>query len=265
MAKKKTKVPFLSSFFALLTIVLSACSPKAALKKTNAFYINDSAGALLSSTRYYIYHYSKLLYEETNENASAISNKTNGTQIVVATKVGTEGVEFASDLLNAWGVGKNDMGLLLVLSFTPEGGFFNFNHMDVAIGDKMSTFLTAFTAEGLAQTYFDDPLIASSNYDLKLINYYFALMGEILDKAYGATSFNGASLVENYIEDEYEYFGHLMPSEKEPIAWWVWVVAILAIVLFGSSPLFYRLLFSLLGGGSNSGGGGRGRGYTFRR
>lgn len=75
---------------------------------------------------------------------------------------------------------------------------FIYNDMVIEIGSKMSGFLSAFTAEGLANDYFDDPDIPDFDYDQRLINFYFAVQQFVYLNVYAYTSYNFQSFLDEY-------------------------------------------------------------------
>jgi uncharacterized protein len=257
---------FFPSILAVLLIFLTACTsgPSPAIKATKEFYINDRPHALLNATRWTILTYSEELYDDSQEQ-EYVDQDISGTQIVVTTYVGQVGDFSTTDLFNAWKIGDNDMGILIVLFFSENEEEFIYNDMVIEIGSRMSGFLSAFSAEGLATDYFDDPSIPDFDYDQRLINFYFAVQEYVYKNIYSYPSYDFQTRLDNYENDKYEFFG-LLPSdnETEPLPWWAWVLIIVGVLLFGTFP--GRFLFPLMfkGMGGNRGGGGRSGGYWFR-
>ena len=261
------KVVF-SSILALILIFLTACNSGSApaIRATEEFYINDRPHALLNATRWTILTYSENLYDDSQEQ-EFVDQNISGAQIVVATYVGQVGDFSTTDLFNAWEIGDNDMGILIILFFSKneEEDEFIYGDMVIEIGSRMSGFLSAFSAEQLATEYFDDPTIPEFDYDQRLINYYFAVQQYVYINTYNYASYDFQGRLDNYEEDKYEFFG-LLPSdyERDALPWWAWVLIVVGILLFGAFP--GRLLFPLIfrGIGGNRGGGGRSGGYWFR-
>ncbi|MFA6852583.1 MAG: hypothetical protein WCR34_05510 [Bacilli bacterium] len=264
--RPKWKNIFFSSILAFILIFLTACNsgPTPAIKATEEFYINDRPHALLNATKWTILTYSENLYDDSREQ-EYVNQDISGTQIVVATYVGAVGDFNTTELFNTWEIGDNDMGILIVLFFFENEEEFIYNDMIIEIGPRMSGFLSAFTAEVLANDYFDDPSIPEFDYDQRLINYYFAIQQYIYINVYNYASYDFQSYLDEYEDNKYEFFG-LLPSdhEIESLPAWVWVLIIIGILAFGIFP--GRLLFPLVfkGVGGNRGGGGRSGGYWFR-
>lgn len=260
------KSVFFSSILAMTLIFLAACNsgPSPAIKATEEFYINDRPHVLLNATRWTILTYSEDLYDDSKEQ-EYVDQDISGTQIVVATYVGQVGDFSTTDLFNAWKIGDNNMGILIVLFFSENEEEFLYNDMVIEIGSRMSGFLSAFSAEDLATDYFDDPSIPDFDYDQRLVNFYFAVQQFVYINVYGYGSYDFQTRLDNYENDKYEFFG-LLPSdnETESLPWWAWALIIVGVLLFGAFP--GRLLFPLMfkGMGGNRGGGGRSGGYWFR-
>jgi hypothetical protein len=263
------KILSFSILFVFL-FTLSACQPKTkpSVPETEEFYINDNANTLLNATKWTIFNYSLELYEdslhEDYENTMIA-----GSQVVVLTYVGSVGDINTTELFNAWGIGKNNMGILIVLFFQQQSSELIYTELVFEIGTKMSEYLSAFEASGLVDQYFNDSSIPSTDYDLRLISLYFGVMQFIYLNVYDYTSFNYQSFIDEYIDNQYEYFGPL-PSEETNIFTfvpiWVWIIVIVAFILFGGNRWFFPLLFFGGRGGSRfRGGGGKSIGYWFRK
>lgn len=263
------KVALLSCLL-LLLLLLSACSKeKEILQPTDEFYINDHAGVLLNSTKWTIFAYSNELYEDSSMKEYK-DQSIDGAQVVILTYKGAVGDIKTTDIFNEWGIGKNDLGLFLVLFFEEIGGELQYKEMVVEIGVKMSGYLSAFTADIMVDEYFNDPSIPAYDIDQRLIALYFAYLEYIYLNVYEYTSYDYFSFYDEYLEIQYDVFDPL-PSERpsffSSLPTWAWVLIILAI-LFGSYNFILPLLFSGFGSGSRFrilGGGGRSRGYWFRK
>lgn len=248
-----------------LTMVAS-CNETNTLKPTNEFYINDNAKALLNSTKWTIFAYSDELYKDSS--ADEYKEKMiGGSQVVVLTLANQDGINI-TEIFNDWGIGKNDMGLLLVLYFDKNGDELIYNSLDVEIGVKMSEYLSAFEASIIVDEYFNNPKISATDIDLRLISLYFGFMEFIYLNVYEYSSYNYDSFINEYLDSQYEYFD-LLPSERtdffSDLPLWAWIF-IIVLVLLGSRIFLIPLLFFLTGKGfSISGAGGRSRGYRFRK
>lgn len=258
---------FFTSIVALILIFLTACqsAPTPAVRATEEFYINDRPKVLLNSTKWTILTYSEDLYDD-SQAQEYVDQKINGAQIVVTTYIGQVGDFSTTDLFNEWGIGENDMGILIVLFFTKNNDEYTYNEMVFEIGAKMAGYLSAFTADSLISDYFNDPAIPEFDYDQRLINLYFAVQQYVYLNVYDYDSYNFQSFIDEYEVNKYEYFG-LLPSdyEKDPLPTWAWVLIIIGIVALGIFPGGYLIPIIFGGIGGNRGGGGRSGGYWFRR
>lgn len=247
-----------------LLVFLSACSSTntSAIKESKAFYINDNSSTLLNSTQWTIYTYSEQLYDDSQEQ-EYIDAKINGTQIVVATYVGQAGTINTTDIFNSWKIGENDMGILIILYFSPgtEEYQYVYNEMTFEIGAKMSGYLSAFMAENMITEYFDDPSIPAYDYDARLISLYFGLLQHVYLHIYNYDSFNYQSFINEYNNIKYEYIGSISSTYmSDPLPVWAWIIIIIGIIVFGVLPggFFVSSVARNRGGGGSSGG------YWFR-
>ena len=247
-------------------IIVTACNDTSTLKPTKEFYINDNAKALLNSTKWTIFAYSDELYKDSSVDEYK-EKMIDGSQVVVLTLANQDGINI-TEIFNDWGIGKNDMGLLLVLYFDKNGDELIYNSLDVEIGVKMSEYLSAFEASIIVDEYFNNPKINATDIDLRLISLYFGFMEFIYLNVYEYSSYNYDSFINEYLNSQYEYFD-LLPSERPDffsnLPLWAWIL-IIVLVLLGSRTFLIPLLFLLTGKGfSISGAGGRSRGYRFRK
>lgn len=256
-----------SGIFVLILTLLIACSsaPSPAIKATEEFYINDRPKSLLNSTRWTILTYSEELYDYSRAEPF-VNDDISGTQIVVATYIGNVGDFSSTDLFNSWGIGDNDMGILMILFFEKGEEDFGFKNIVFEIGARMAGYLSAHTASNLVAEHFYDPEVLDFDYDQKLINLYFAVQEHIYFNVYNDT-FDIQEYLEEYEENKYEYFG-LLPSEQIndlifPV--WVWVIIVIVSLLFGVTPGGIFLFGFFRRGGQNKGGGGRSGGYWFHK
>lgn len=262
---------FFRTLFVTLLLFLTSCT-KTPYPRSKAFYINDQAGALLSSTEYYIYNYSRLLAESDSQTSTAKSANINGTQVVVATHMGEPESLNTTMLFNEWGIGENDMGLLLMLYFTPNpddeyipiyGG------MTREIGAKLSAYISMFRLEEIFINTWENPRFASvhrADYDYKLMYFYVNVLEEIYREVYN-TTFNSERILDNYEVDQYETFYNNIPrgnANPYVIKWWFYVLIAGGIVLLTATGGLSYLLVSASSPGYR-GGGGRSKGYRYTR
>ena len=263
-AKKKWFFKVIGFF---LLVFLSACqpTPQPHIKPTEEFYINDRSHILLSSTKWTIYTYGEELFEDSQDQEYKDLG-ISGTQVVVTTYVGQIGDFNTTTLFNDWGIGENNMGLLLVLFFQQNGDVFDYKETVYEMGIGMMGHLSAFRMDGLVTQYFDDPNIQASDYDQRLISLYFGIMEYMYMEVYDYNSYNYQSFMDEYEINKYEDFPPL-PSdyEREPLPTWAWVLIVVGIILFGIFPGRYILPFIFSAFTKGGGGGGRSGGYWFRR
>ncbi len=254
--------------FFLLTL-LSACqgSPKPHIRETEEFYINDRSHILLGSTKWTIYAYSEELYEDSQEQEYK-DQGINGAQVVIATYVGKVGDFSTTELFNSWGIGENNMGILLVLFFQEGESEYEYVYQETVyeLGLGMMGYISAFRMDALATEYFDDPAISATDYDQRLISLYFGIIQEVYLSVYVYDSYDYQSFIDEYEDVKYDSFIPL-PSdyEREPLPVWAWVLIAIGILLLGVFPGKYIFPYLFSAFSSGRGGGGRSGGYWFRR
>lgn len=266
LAAKQNKT-FFNIILILLMIVLTACqtSPLPSIRPTEEFYINDRPGVFLNSTKWTIYTYSSELYEDSREQ-EYVDNNISGAQVVVTSYIGQVGDFNSTELFNAWGIGENNMGLLIILFFSEENDEYLYQESVYEMGLGMMGYLSAFKMDELVTNYFNDPNIPAFDYDERLISLYFAVLEHLYLDVYNYTSYDYQSFRDQYQDNKYEYFG-LLPSdyEKAPLPVWAWVIIIVGIIALGVFPGGYVLPYIFMGVRNSRGGGGRSGGYWFRR
>ena len=256
---QKSLVLVLCLFISVFLVSCQLDPNPSVIKQTDVFYINDHAGTLMNSTKWTILTYSIELYEDSSEQTYKDLG-IDGAQIVVLTYQGNVGDINTTDIFNTWGIGKNNMGLLLVLFYDAE---LEYHEMVVEIGTKTSEYLSAFTSSNLVDAYFNNPENDLSDIDMRLMKLYFAFVEYFYLNVYNYATYDYQSFIDEYSENQYEYFNPF-PSEEQnffdAIPLWMWIVIIIAIpntflpfVFLGKSR--FRL----------SGGGGHSRGYWFRK
>ena len=247
----------------LIGSLLVSCNKKTTpnvIKSNESFYINDYADVLLNATLWTILDYSIELYDDSSVQEYQDLN-IDGAQIVVLTYQSQLGDINTTEIFNSWGIGKNDLGLLIVLFFDSEK---NYQELVVEIGDKTSEYLSAFEASNMVDTYFNNPDINPLDIDLRLISLYFAYVEFFYMNIYDYDSYDYQSFYDEYLENQYTYFGKL-PTENDDFFYnmpiWLWII----IIIFLPNA-FIPLVFISSGRGFRiSGGGGRSRGYWFKK
>lgn len=181
---------FLLVLFFLL--FLSSCKGSDLPRPTREFYVNDYANALFMKTRQEIVYEGELLYEETKD------IKTNGgAQIVVATFLIDDLSEIdtfeSTELFRNWKIGKNDMGLLIILFFTEyvenEITYTNFEGIIVEMGYRMEQYMTPTKVN----TLLNDSIYSEEwdwFIDVGLLEFIYLVENELLVNAYQMEAFS---------------------------------------------------------------------------
>jgi len=142
-----------------VSVFASASIPDA----TTDFYVNDFAGVFSEKEK------SKLM-----NNAVTLANENDGIQVVVTTvkSLGGETVEdYAYDMYNKYGIGKDDMGLLILLSTEDR-------KIRVEVGKAME----AYVNDAKAGRFMDKhaiPYLKENKFNEGLVNLQEALISEI--------------------------------------------------------------------------------------
>jgi len=267
----------IKKFFGLGVIfasfLLGSCSNETLFARSNAFYINDQAEALLSSTKYLIYHYSSELYEKDSRNEQYKTQKIDGAQIVVATHIGEPSSINTTEIFNNWGIGENDMGLLLMLHFAPnpqDKYSPTYIGMTREIGKKLSGYLSMFRLEEIFINTWENPMFDTvhiKDHDYKLAFFYIAILEEIYTKIYTHVDFDSEALMDSYDRNQYNLYTDLIPQgyrNEVFFDWWVWLlIALGGLSLLGSGGFW--MMFVSSGKSFKSGGGGKSGGYKYTR
>jgi hypothetical protein len=253
---------------ASFAVILFGCKSNDYPRHTDAFYINDYAGAFMEATRYSILLEGESLYDLTKDLPEG------GAQIVVATFM----VESTSEIENydkteifrAWKIGKNDMGVLILIFFEKtienEIVYPEFLELQIEVGYRMEQYLTP-TRLGLMtdQTVFNPEY--HGDMDLGVMHLIYEMLSVIYVDAYGYESFNYDM---EYYED---YMMSYVPEyyiSQEPLTFWLYLLS--PFFLSGNlTSLIPIIVFIIVGGGfgfvvKNKGGGGSSGGMgIFRR
>lgn len=268
---------FVKQIVSLLLIfslgLLTACAtPYQSLNNpTPEFYINDAAGALLQSPKWYIFSNGKKYYDDTMLSED-IDDNLRGTQIVVATHLGPVGSIDTTAIFNHYGVGKNNLGIMIFLFYHETEEEKIFDELVVEIGTQMSTYLSAFEASQMVDVYFYDETLLG-DHQAGLISLYYELIELTAQRIYGwhpDYTYNTYLHLDDYLEEQY-VFSKPLPSEEsawgfQMDTWQVILIIVLAVILFGTGGRwFVPIILSMLGGSSNRGGGGQSGGYWFRK
>lgn len=260
--------------FVLTSLLLSSCDHVDDFPRSNAFYINDQASALLSSTQYLIYYYSKELYEVDSQKEEYKEAKTNGAQVVVATYMGEPGSIDTTKIFNKWGVGQNNMGLLLMLYFEPDPNdelIPTYLGMTREIGSKLSGYISMYQLEDIFRNTWEHAMFETvhrNDYDYKLAFFYINVLKEIYTRIYEDISFDEETLMDSYDRNQYNSYYNLIPQgdvREMNLAWWVWVLIGLGVLAILGTGRRYWLFLFINRGTKNTGGGGKSHGYKYTR
>ena len=242
----------------LLVTLLVACQKKDYPDPKPKFYVNDYADALMTYTENEIVAYNRYLYETYGE-----------VQIVYATFLVESAEEMAdydkTDLFRQWKIGKNDMGLLVLL-------FFEETSVDVTlsttlvgyafeVGYRLEPYLPAgFLGETASETLLSDA--HSDISDLMVVHLNFELLNKLYVDLYEETA------IAYDIDDFYNELIHApyVPDEENQSNLWF-----LSSLFDGSkTSIIFIIAFAFLGGGFGvvrlrGGGGSSGGAGLFKR
>lgn len=165
-------------FSMLLTVAAKTNIPDA----TTDFYVNDFAGVFSVEEK------NKLM-----DNAVKLADENDGIQVVVTTVKSLDGEaveDYAYDMYNKYGIGKDDMGLLILLATEDR-------EMRVEVGKSMEAYINDAKAGRFMDRY-AIPHLKENKFNKGLISLQEALIAEIKDKvvAESTGSTSGSSKVD---------------------------------------------------------------------
>src|SRR5690554_857779 len=251
----------------LFILTLSACTSNknTSLEPSKLFYIHDQDHILLNATSWTIFNYANELYLDSK--ADDIPSNIQGAQVVVVAYIGDESTYNTTEIFNNWGIGENDMGILITVLFSKEDDTINYENILFEIGTTMSGYLSAFSANQLITDYFNDPLIPEYDYDARIISLFHGVLSYIYLNIYDYTSYNHTSYMDAYYEVQYDYIAAI-PKYEFYEGWfssyWFWII-FAVIILSGGSIYRFLPIFFFSSRRGNSGGGGKSIGYWFKR
>lgn len=259
---------FFITLILFITLLLVSCqtSDVKTLTPNELFYIHDDDHILLNATQWTIFDYGVELYNDSR--SDDIESSIRGSQVVVVATYELESNLDSTTLFNAWGIGENDMGILIILFFTKNGEDSVVSNVLVEIGAKMSSYISAFEASNLLDTYFYDPTVPDFNYDLKFMQFYFKLLEKIYLDIYDYSLYDYDSFIDEYLVNQYEYFGSIPRSQTFEFTWETVLWILLGIIVFGFGGTLTYIFPLFIFRGLKSpfrGGGGRSFGYWFKR
>lgn len=237
----------------LFLVVLIGCHKSKLPEPTDSFYVNDYADALMPYTEREIVGYNRYLYEVYGE-----------IQIVYATFLVETPEEMESidktELFRHWKIGKNDMGLLVLLYFQKEM-IENIESRTLVgyafeVGYRLEPLYTPIVLSDIA----DQTLLNPNHYDIADLM-VMHLNYELLNLAYESL-YNESPI--SYDMDD--YFEELMnaPYVPDNDLWdFLWIISLLdqgfwGYVILGGFVLLGGSfgIMKIKGGGGSSGGAG---------
>lgn len=258
---------FIVWMIVIILSLLTACqsSKNTILSSSKLFYIHDLDHTLLNATSWTIFNYGETLYNDSK--ASEIAINIQGSQVVILTYTGDPNAINSTEIFNSWGIGEHNMGILFILFFNKLDDIYIYDSMIVEIGTQMSEHLSAFTANDLVSTYFNDPNISSFDYDARIVSLYHGFLSYIYLNIYNYSSYDHQSFMDDYYTYQYDYIRAIPTTTYYDIllsSVWFWVIVI-AIVILGGSIFHMLPLFYFTKSNRFNGGGGKSIGYWFKR
>ncbi|MDP3130966.1 MAG: TPM domain-containing protein [Bacillota bacterium] len=254
---------FLALVVAGIVFLVNSCSKDAYPRPSASFYLNDFAGALSGAAELYIVGEGEDLYEDTLELEDG------GAQIVVATFMLEEGRTAAdydrTELFRQWKIGKNDMGILILLLFE-EGEYGpQLVHAEIEAGYHIEGYEFAYDLdETLDQADLFEADLGPFETEKRIMQVYFTVLEGLYRDAYDTELIWD---LEDYDIDYETYYSYSSTDSELPmdlIAYifspfldWGSKIGYIAVTLLG---------IGLLGGFARTlGGGGSSGGFGFRR
>jgi len=262
--KKSFLILIMSSF----VLLIYGCKKDEYPRPTNQYYVNDYANILYQATRRSITKEGERLYDLTTEETDG------GAQIVLATFEVENLTDIANynktDIFRQWEIGKNDMGLLILLFFIEEEideiPYLVLVETQIEVGYRMEQYLTPTQLGQIV-----DDTIYSDSYeelDMSVMYMVYELLSAIYIDAYGYKSFD-------YDMDVYEEYLLSNPDVSSddshvPLSWLFYLFTPFASFEDRLGLILPVIIFLILGGGGiaikNKGGGGSSGGMgIFRR
>lgn len=267
MIKLYRKVLFLITI-GLLSVVLFACTKDEYPKPTRNFYVNDYANILDEATRSSITMEGERLFELSEDEIDG------GTQLVITTfELESEsdiGDYDKTSLYRQWEIGKDDMGILVILFFVPytenDVTYLELIESQIEVGYRMEQYLTPTTLGNII-----DHTLYSEEWDyldMAVMHMVYELLDEIYVDIYGYESFDYDMMV-------YQEYLNNYVSESEtsilPMSLLLYLFSPFSSSSDRFSAILTVILFLVIGGGGfgfirNKGAGGSSGGMgIFRR
>ena len=263
----KNKIVFFFMISGLL-LILFGCAKNEYPRPTNQYYVNDYANILYQATRSSITREGERLYEVSQDEVDG------GAQIVVATFVVDNLSNIANydktEIFRQWEIGKNDMGLLILLFFTEETideiDYLVLAETQIEVGYRMEQYLTPAELGRivdetlLSETYEDD-------LDMSVMYMVFELLQTIYLDCYGYEVDYDMDAFEEYLINHPDVSGD---DSHLPLGFIFYLMSPFANSSDRLGAIISVIIFVVLGGGGlivkNKGGGGSSGGMgIFRR
>ena len=251
-----------------LLLILFGCKKNEYPRPTNQYYVNDYANILYQATRKSITRRGETLYEFSKD------EKDGGAQLVLATFVVEDISEIANydktEIFRQWEIGKNDMGLLILLFFTEETideiDYLVLAETQIEVGYRMEQYLTPAELGRivdetlLSETYEDD-------LDMSVMYMVFELLQTIYLDCYGYEVDYDMDAFEEYLINHPDVSGD---DSHLPLGFIFYLMSPFANSSDRLGAIISVIIFVVLGGGGlivkNKGGGGSSGGMgIFRR
>ncbi len=252
-----------------LLLILFGCKKNEYPRPTNQYYVNDYANILYQATRESITAEGERLYEVSKD------EKDGGAQLVLATFVVEDISEIAeydkTEIFRQWEIGKNDMGLLVLLFFTEETideiDYLVLAETQIEVGYRMEQYLTPaelgrIVDETLLSDAYEDDL------DMSVMYMVYELLRSIYIDCYGYERFGyDMDAFEEYLINHPDVSGD---DSHLPLGLLFYLISPFASSSDRLGAIISVIIFVVLGGGGlivkNKGGGGSSGGMgIFRR
>lgn len=240
--------------FLLFILFLFGCSSDTYPSPTNEYYVNDFAEVLTPATKHIIVKEGENLYSQT-ENIETIG----GAQIVFATfqveTIDDIAAYDKTDLFRQWKIGKNDMGILVVMFFLKDSPD-TLKQVQIETGYRMEQYLTPSESGAIL----DYTIMAEESLQMGTCYLLNELLNVVWGEAYGDDPIvfdhqQYQDYFDSYVEDNgfWSYFGwfSIIYVFISGIPWWAKILSIAGIVLLGGVT---GGVIKNVGGGGSSGG-----------
>jgi len=248
----KKRIQFLVLALGAMT-VLSGCGADLYPRPTNQYYCNDHAEVLTPATEHLIVAEGENLYEWSEDFDEG------GAQIVFATFLVGSLEDIAeydkTTLFRKWGIGKNDMGILVIYFFVEDAELPVLQEVQIEIGYRMEQYLTPIEAADIV----DDTVFAEDDLQMGTAFLLNELLNVVYVEAYDdvVVEFDHEAYQEyfdSYVDDEADTTAEMalilyLFSSYTPV--WTKILIVVGILIFGG---FAGGVVKNIGGGGSSGG-----------